>query len=238
MPVFADDIVIAADEWCPYNCVPGSDKPGYMIEIAERAFTAAGHRIIYKVLPWSRTIYDARQGIIDGAVGAGRKEVPELIFSDSELGLAENVFFVEKDSAWYFQTIDSLRGYKIGLIKDYSYGGFLAQFTDHFLGQNESVQVSAGNDALLRNIKMLLSGRLDIVIEDRSVFRSAASDLGETSKLKAAGVFGTEKLYIGFSPKNKNSHEYARILSTAIQLYRADGSLDTILKKYGLTDWQ
>ena len=27
-------IVIAADQWCPINCVPGSDRPGFMIEIA------------------------------------------------------------------------------------------------------------------------------------------------------------------------------------------------------------
>ena len=30
----ADEVVLLADAWCPYNCEPGSDTPGFMIEIA------------------------------------------------------------------------------------------------------------------------------------------------------------------------------------------------------------
>lgn len=31
-------ITLVADEWCPYNCVPNSEKPGYAIEIAQEIF--------------------------------------------------------------------------------------------------------------------------------------------------------------------------------------------------------
>lgn len=29
-------IVIAAYEWCPYNCQPDSDQPGYMVEMVQQ----------------------------------------------------------------------------------------------------------------------------------------------------------------------------------------------------------
>ena len=44
----AKTVVLVADEWCPYNCAPNSDKPGYVVEIAELVFAEAGHTVIYK----------------------------------------------------------------------------------------------------------------------------------------------------------------------------------------------
>jgi len=35
-PAIADTITIRADVWCPYNCEPDSEKPGYMIEIVQK----------------------------------------------------------------------------------------------------------------------------------------------------------------------------------------------------------
>ena len=34
----ADEMVVAADSWTPFNADPESDKPGYMIEIAQKMF--------------------------------------------------------------------------------------------------------------------------------------------------------------------------------------------------------
>lgn len=48
--VQADVVTLRADQWCPYNCVPGSDRPGYMIEIAREVFGRAGHQIDYQAL--------------------------------------------------------------------------------------------------------------------------------------------------------------------------------------------
>ncbi|MEQ1790535.1 MAG: hypothetical protein ABL857_08835, partial [Rickettsiales bacterium] len=35
-------INIVADEWCPFNCDPESDKPGYVIELAKEIFKPYG----------------------------------------------------------------------------------------------------------------------------------------------------------------------------------------------------
>ena len=52
--VWADVITLRADEWCPYNCQPKSQNPGFIIEIAETVFKKAGHTIDYQVMPWAR----------------------------------------------------------------------------------------------------------------------------------------------------------------------------------------
>lgn len=48
---YADVITLVADEWCPYNCTPDTDHPGFMIEIAQYAFEHAGHTIVYTTIP-------------------------------------------------------------------------------------------------------------------------------------------------------------------------------------------
>ena len=37
-------ITLRADEWSPFNGDPASDRPGYLIEIANRIFSKAGHK--------------------------------------------------------------------------------------------------------------------------------------------------------------------------------------------------
>lgn len=78
--VQADTIRIKADEWCPFNCLPDTDSKGYMIELAEKIFEKAGHRIKYEVMPWSRSIDHARKGKIEAIAGATKGEVPTFIF--------------------------------------------------------------------------------------------------------------------------------------------------------------
>lgn len=45
-------------------------------------------------------------------------------------------------------------------------------------------------------------------------------------------------MYIAFSPAISQSKEYARILSEGVDTLRKSGELKTILKKYGLDDWE
>ena len=44
----ADTISIRGDMWCPVNCDPKAERPGYMIEIAREVFEPKGHKIDYQ----------------------------------------------------------------------------------------------------------------------------------------------------------------------------------------------
>ncbi len=236
----ADVIVIRADEWCPYNCAPDSDRPGYMIEIARAVFEKQGHAIDYDVTNWSRAIMLAEKGKIDAIVGAVRAEAPNLIFPDIETGYSINGFFVRKGHGWRFDGMDSLKAVRMGVIQDYGYGKL-----DPYIEagrETDRILVTAGENALELNIRMLLKGRIDAVNEDIAVFRNTAREMGVTDQIDFAGDDGesgeANAVHIAFSPASPASAERARLLGEGMRNLRAGGELARILERYGLSDWR
>ena len=120
--VSADEITLGADIWPTFNGEPGSESPGYMIEVAQKVFKAKGHTVNYKEVPWTRAIVTCRKGGITGVVGAAVGDAEDFVFPTESLGMLENFAFVLKDSTWKYDGADSLAKVKIGLIQDYDYG--------------------------------------------------------------------------------------------------------------------
>ncbi len=240
--VWADEIVIAADVWCPINCEPDSDKPGYMIEMARQIFAAQGHTVKYVVLPWSRAIEEARRGDIDGIIGAYKEDAPDFIFPTLEQGMLGDVFYVKKDSDWTYNGLDSLQGKSLAVIQDYGYTDELNPYVEANLDNNAKIQAVDGEDALPINIRKLVKGRVDVVVESAPVFWYTAASIGMKDKVKAAGATAEkDQTFIAFSPadaKKEKSAEYAKLLSEGTQKLRESGALAQILAKYSLTDWQ
>lgn len=240
---FADKITLRADDWCPYNCEPGSAKPGYMVEIAEKVFKEAGHTIEYKYMSWNRALKEVEEGKFAGAIGTSPSESEGFVFPKSEQGMMNSQFFVKADSTWKFTDIKSLDTAILGSIKDYEYGGGVDEYIEKNAKNNKKVQQLAGDDATTKNIKKLESGRITTFVEDGNVFFNNIESLGLKGKFKSAGEVKVDDpsenyIYIGFSPKNPKSKEYAKILSDGMDKMRASGELKKILAKYGLEDWK
>lgn len=233
----ADVITLVADEWCPYNCSPNTDTPGFMVEIAQYAFERAGHTIEYTIIPWSRAIQGTRTGRYDGIIGVGRDEAPDLIFPDHELGLAAHTFFVKQGTSWKYTGLDSLEQISLGVIKDYSYGNFYEIYIKPNEGNDKKIQTVTGETGLMQNTKKLLVGRIDALIEDRSVFQYFFKHTKIPNHFLEAGIAYKEKVYIAFSPIHSDAKKYAKILSNAMQELRANGKLNEILIKYSLYNW-
>lgn len=235
----ADTITLVADEWCPYNCEPDSDRPGYMIEIAQNIFGKTGHTVVYKNLNWSRSIEDTRQGKYDGIVGATKPEAEDFIYPEENLGSSANSFFVSQQSKWRYQGIKSIETVRIAVIKDYEYGELLDLYITDNKSNLKKVQIATGDTALEKNFTKLVNGRIDVVIEDGAVGHYTIKEQGLSDRVQYAGNDGDPSdLYIAFSPNNKNSKSYAEILSLGIAELRASGELKKILEKYGQSDWQ
>jgi len=231
----ADEIVIVADEWCPYNCVPGSDKPGYVVEVASLIFAKKGHRLVYKTDSWSRTLKGVQKGIYTGAIAATREELPDGIFPENNLGFYGNYFVVRSESEWRFESLSSLRNLKLGVIKDYNYGESINNYIQH----SPTTVVKSGADAVKKSLGDLYRGIIDVYLEDHNVANYETKQLRLEKYLKLAGSEGEPiALYIGFSPTSKRSHQYAQLLSDGISEIRSSGELADILAKYGLKDWQ
>ena len=93
----ADVITLRADEWCPYNCAENSDRPGYAVEIAREVFGRAGHSVEYRTMAWSRALQECRKGLVTGVVGAAHTEVPDFIFPQEPVAVADITFAVPRD---------------------------------------------------------------------------------------------------------------------------------------------
>lgn len=231
----ADDITLRADSWCPYNCEPDAEKPGFLIEIAKAVLEEHGHKIDYKLMNWARAIEDVKTGAFDAAVGAGVDDAPELIFPSIEQGMQKMCFFVKPESTWTYTGIESLKSIKPAVIKDYSYQKDL----DSYIEANPSkVETLAGENAAEKALKMLMSDRVDAYIDDAMVVNQMLEKQGNQSALKVAGCTEPEPIYIAFSPASPKGKEYAKILSEGTQKLRESGKLAEIMKKYGAKDWK
>jgi polar amino acid transport system substrate-binding protein len=237
----ADTITLCADAWCPYNCEPGSDAPGYMIEIAAKVFGKAGHVVDYRQMPWTRALVEARSGKVNAVVGAGIGDTPDFIFPENSLGTMNNTFWIRKGDTWRFSGIDSLKKVRLGVIQDYDYSKLVTEYIRDNK-DSDQVQLLTTDTALEQNLKKLLAKRIDVIVEDENVLRNKAREMGVSDKIVQAGfcekVAERQKLYIAFSPTHQKSKEYAQLLSSGIATLRDSGELAAILVKYGLGDWE
>jgi polar amino acid transport system substrate-binding protein len=231
----AQTISLEADHWMPFNG-DGKAESGYMIDVAKAVFESHGLQVKYSVTPWARAVADVRSGKCNAVVGAGVDDAPDLIFPKEELGVGVQTFYVKAGSPWKYSGVDSLKGVKLAVIKDYTYFPEL----DAYIKANPSgVKAGYGADPLRDNLRLLLDGPVDVVVDNPAVLAYTADSMGIKGKVSVAGNGGTPlKMFIAFSPANPKSKEYADMLSTGIAALRKSGELKKVLARYGLSDWK
>ena len=233
----AETIVLAADEWCPVNCQPNDERPGFMVELAARILEPAGYRIEYRLKPWARALREARKGSIDGVIGAHRGDAPDFVFPERPLlRIAGGDLFVRRDSDWTYRGIPSLREIRLGVVRNYDYGEELNAYLADPANENR-VDVVHGQRALERNLAKLLAGRIDAVAEARSVVLRAARDMGVADQIRFAGQTAPPAdCHVAFSPALERSARLAQLLSDGVEEMRLTGEYQALLELYGLDD--
>lgn len=242
----AETIVLVADTWCPYNCDPDSQYPGFMVEIAQRVFSAAGHQVEYQVEPWNRAVLSVQSGRFQGLIGVTpnilqRLEQP-LQLPEQEQARIRAAYFTLAASTWRYNGTQSLYAERLGLIAGYGY----APIRDYIEANKDTprVQYAHGEDALQTNLQKLLRGRISLVRSDELAFSYTAQQMGLADSFRDAGGEPIEDanslLYIAFAPAQvcPQCTEYAQTLSRGMSQLRQSGELEKILTRYGLHDWQ
>jgi polar amino acid transport system substrate-binding protein len=228
---------LRADYWCPYNCTPGTDNPGYMVEIAARAAARLGLKTDYQLMPWDRTMSEVRTGSVDGAIGATPLEAEGLILSEP-LGYDADCFFVTAGSDWRYQGPDSLKGVLLGAISGYTHdeGPIDAYIATHS-GPKDAVTTSSGDEASARNVRLLLLGRVDVLLDSEAVVKTEASRVGRSALVKQVGCLKALPLHIAFSRAYEAAPAMVDALRAEVEELRKSGRLAEILGRYGLVDW-
>jgi polar amino acid transport system substrate-binding protein len=239
VPAMAIEVVLVADPWPPFNCETDRDQEGYIVDVARAVFEAAGHEVTYKTVPWKRAIEGTRTGKYTGAIGASKTDAKSFVFPDEELAQNLLTFYVRQDSSWRFEGAASLGSVSIGVAGGYDYRQWLNEYIQIHGGNDRRVQVVSGRSPLEQNLKKLLLGRIDVVVDTEAAIRYRAKTLGILEQIKSAG-YGVEPafIYIAFSPALSESHLLAKQLSDGIVKLRRSGQLKIILDRYGLVDWK
>ncbi|MBF0521425.1 MAG: transporter substrate-binding domain-containing protein [Candidatus Omnitrophica bacterium] len=234
----ADTITVRADSWMPYTGEPG-DRPGYCVEIFKTIFEAAGYTVDYQAVAWTRAVADVSAGTIDAILGGDNGDCPSCLFPTESIGKIQQTFYVKKGNPWKFAGLESLKGQRLGVVDGYSYDkGDLDGYIKK--GDLPDVQKATGDNALPLNIKKLLSGRLDIVVEENQVMKMNLTDLGlsDDSIAPAGMVSEASDIFVAFAPGKDSSKKYMEIWNSGLRKLRASGKLAEILARYGLTDWK
>lgn len=235
--VFAGAIQVRADAWPPYNAEPNSEKPGYAVEILKAIFP--DDTINYQIMPWQRAIADVTEGKIDCIIGASLTDAPGCIFPEEPVGVMKNTFFVKKGSSWKFDGLDSIKSVKLGAVKGYAYDeGALDEYIKS--GTAPAVQAVAGDNPLEGNIKKLLAGRIDVVVENEPVMIWSLKQMSvpQGDVISAGTLAKPSNLFIAFAPTKPESKARAEQFSAKLKELRASGELKKILDKYEVTDWK
>ncbi|WP_163832570.1 substrate-binding periplasmic protein [Spartinivicinus ruber] len=234
---FAEEsISIRADEWYPMNGDPASDKPGFMIEIAQKVFGAKNIKVDYRLMPWERALSSVRDGTYDCVVGAYPSDAPDFVFPKENWGQDVTGIYVIAGDSWRFSDLNSLLTRKVAVIGGYSYDDEL----DKLIASRKDVFKSvSGNNALENNIKKLLGGRVNTLIESVAVAEAKLESMDKKGNALLAGTYGeANNIYFACSPAKESSKQLVEIADEGIQQLRDSGDLKTIMAKYGLTDWK
>ncbi len=228
-------ISLEADYWMPFNG-DGKAETGYMVDIAKAVFEAKGLPVTFTVTPWARAVADTRSGKCSAVVAAGVDDAPDFIFPKEEQGLGVQTFYVRAGSPWKYSGVQSLKGLKLAIIKDYTY---FPELDDYVKANPAGLVVTFGEDPLRDNLRLLVAGSVDVVVDATAVLSYMTNKMGIRSKVVAAGNGGSPlKMYVAFSPANPKSREYANMMSAGTAALRKSGELKKILAKYGLSDWK
>ncbi len=230
----ARKLVIAADLWCPINCDPGGRELGIGVDLTKKVFEALGYRVEYKIMPWTQALEAVRAGKIDAVVGANSTDDATLIFPKTMIYDITDDFYVLHDDPWTFDSITSLKGKRIGIVADYGYNATLKQFIEKNREESSIIQEAGGNEALRQNIKKLLAGRIDIVLDSKPIIDYALRKEGLESKLRWAGSMHQGPVYIGFSPAMTQSVKRAQQFDESMKKLKERGVLEMLYSLYGM----
>jgi polar amino acid transport system substrate-binding protein len=228
-------IVIGADPWCPHNCEAGSDREGYMVDIAREAFGLAGVDVEYVNMSWARAIQQARDGYIDGVVGALHGDAPDFVFPEEASGHTTTVLYTHPDNSWQYSGTDSLSNLTLLAINGYSYSPELDAYIAEHRDDPEKVWILSGPAPLNRAIELLDKHRSDVFPEDRDVMEWALQAQGNRIALRITNVMHQSPIYVAFSPGEPDSEELSDLLSQGTRALKRSGRIAQIMARYGLT---
>jgi len=226
-------LIAGAGDYRPYNIVEGDKVSGMDFDVIETILKDMGCDLLKVPLPWARHLNGLRNGSVDIATPVTKTPDREVFahFSAPYI-VADEILFVRTDDTEAFESLEDffLRGKRLGVIRNYAYGGSfpkLANAYPHLIERTDSLEL---------NLKQLQIGRVDAILGETLVVTSVIRRLGYSNTIKTSGVIvASEPNHIMFSKKSV-SQAFVAAFSEKLQLMQANGTFDEITAPYRSTD--
>ncbi|MBA5637726.1 transporter substrate-binding domain-containing protein [Duganella sp. LX20W] len=234
----ASPLRIASDDWCPYICVGGDGRSiasGFLVGATARALELNGLPVEPQLMPLNRALALVLAGQIDGLYAPS---IDRRLVMSAPLIRSRACFYTRSISSWHYQGMASLARQQLGVIADYGYDdGPMDAYLARERHNHHLVEFNYGEDAGVKNIRKLLYGRYDVVLEHETVMAHLLAQLGEKSAVRQRGCLEHYlPLVVGFSARLADAHDIARKLDAGLAQMKASGDYGRLLQRYEISD--
>jgi len=233
-------VLWALDAWCQTAFVQQThiliagdeEKEGsYLVELTQEAFQRVGYTPEFRFVPWARALKLSIKGDYKVLLAAYfSEERAEKLAYTAPIGSTRVFFLKRKDQSMTYTTMDDLKPYRIGHIRGSKVNTAFDEAEKTFL----TMEYVSSTE---QNINKLLAGRLDLVVEKEERL---------TQLLKTEFQDDADKLELIYPPLQvnpfyncvskalPNAQQIVDDFNRGLQMIREDGTLSTILTKYGV----
>jgi polar amino acid transport system substrate-binding protein len=222
-----DNFVLAAeDDWYPYSAKHGAGVKGLSIELMTAAFEAAGAKVSYEVVPFSRAMAGVKSGRYAGCFNVGKNEQLKVDYLVPDQLIGESVQTVWGGlNASPVNSYQQLEGKTVGITNGYSYDSHLTN-NDKIIKETARIEVS--------NLKKLARGRIDYTIVDRWVAMHliSANKAELQGKIKPLGELQLGAIVPVFSKTHPDGAKAMHAYEKGMKIIKANGSYGKIIKAW------
>lgn len=221
-------VTAAADPWPPFidSSEPGG---GLSVEVVRAAFETQAYEFKMEIVPWARAVEGVKMGTYDVLPNTWMTEERKDFLMYSNPYTVNEVKFIKKkyDPFEYFD-LSSLKGKSVGIIRGYGYG-------DEFMNSTGFKRETTSNFML--NVKKLVAGRIDLIIEDVIVARAKINKkdpalLGKIEFTKKP--FSRKEVHVTCGFANPRHKEIISAFNKGLMEIKSNGKYASIMSKYGI----
>jgi polar amino acid transport system substrate-binding protein len=236
--VYSEEFQFVDAAFCPFVCNPKIDhKEGFIVDILRNALATKNHTFVLTIVPYKRALSMVRSGKAHALPAIYKEDAPDLIVGKSVIAIGNNHFFVRPDSDWRYTSEDSWQDIYIGIIDGYT---FNHQKFDDYLAQQKNIKSNkvmfiSGEETYQRLLKLLLTKRVDAILDDKAYIQyemhrfNTENELKNTPVVISAGNLSKGQHVVAYSPKHKDK---AKLLMEIIDPYVIDLYKTGEIKKY------
>lgn len=224
-----DSFVIVTDPWPPYAYLDNGKAVGLDVDIALAVLNEIGIKGKIEMMPWKRSLLHVKAQKADAVLSAAETDYRKsfLHFPIESLSVASTVFFMRNNDEIQFQNLEDLEGLKVAAMLGYKYCPEL---------DDKNLILSAYRVATLeQSFNMLLSNRVDLVVEVDLVglFKAHEMGISNRTKILQGSRFCSVNNHLAFA-KKPGYELIAKKFSEALVQFKTTRAYEDILVRYGM----